>query len=236
MRSSVPRILSAERAVRLHYIVIDAHDLPGPAPVLDACARLEGPVRARQRDPHRDRRERTGRHMLHAGHRSQDGQEPRASRPHPAAQRTAIRRSNAFSRSGHAESTSGRPVLSPGLSLPTRRETSPASCARRKRSSAKAWHREPQTDPVPARGFVVAECDVRLGGRGPMTVRSLTARIWAGVQRARLRPSRFRYSRRGRAQAERDGQSEGARPGPLAVRAGGLPLPGGPFAPVRRCR
>jgi hypothetical protein len=25
-------------------------------------------------------------------------------------------------------------------------------------------------------------------------------------------------------------------PGPLAVRAGGLPLPGGPFVPARRCR
>jgi hypothetical protein len=33
-----------------------------------------------------------------------------------------------------------------------------------------------------------------------------------------------------------DGQPEGARPGPLAVRAGGLLLPGGPFVPGRRCR
>jgi hypothetical protein len=50
-----------------------------PGPVLDAGAGLEGPVRAGERDRHRDRPERAGRHVLHAGHRSQDGQEPRAS-------------------------------------------------------------------------------------------------------------------------------------------------------------
>jgi fatty-acyl-CoA synthase len=69
----------------------------------------------------------------------------------PAAPRTAIRRLTASSRSGLAGSTSGRPALSPGLSWPTRRETSSASCARRKRSSDEAQHREPQTDPVRGR-------------------------------------------------------------------------------------
>ena len=54
-------------------------------------------------------------------------------------------------RSGRAGSTSARPALNPGLSLPTRRETSSASCGRRKRSSDKAQHREPQTDPVGGR-------------------------------------------------------------------------------------
>jgi hypothetical protein len=39
---------------------------------------------------------------------------------------SAIRRLSAFSRSGRAGSTSARAALSPGLSLPTRRETSSA--------------------------------------------------------------------------------------------------------------
>ena len=47
--------------------------------------------------------------------------------------------------SGHAGPASGRPALNPGPSLPTQRETSSASCARRRRSSVKAEHRAPQT-------------------------------------------------------------------------------------------
>jgi DNA-directed RNA polymerase subunit RPC12/RpoP len=66
----------------------------------------------------------------------------------PAAPRTAIRRSTVCLRSGLAASTSDRPALSPGLCLPTRRETSSVSCARRKHSSDEARHQEPQTDPV----------------------------------------------------------------------------------------
>ena len=42
----------------------------------------------------------------------------------PAVPRTAIRKLTAFLRSVRAESTSGRPALSPGLSLPILRETS----------------------------------------------------------------------------------------------------------------
>jgi hypothetical protein len=49
---------------------------------------------------------------------------------------------------GHAGPASGRPALNPGLSWPTRRETSSASCVRRTRSSDEAQHPEPQTDPV----------------------------------------------------------------------------------------
>jgi hypothetical protein len=45
-------------------------------------------------------------------------------------------------RSGRAGPASARPALNPGLSWPTRRETSSASCARRKRSSDEAQHRE----------------------------------------------------------------------------------------------
>ena len=57
-----------------------------------------------------------------------------------------------------------------------------------------------------------------------------------GIQRAGLRPSPVRVIAQGRVQADRDGQPEGARPGPLAVRAGGLPRPGGPSGHARRCR
>ena len=57
-----------------------------------------------------------------------------------------------------------------------------------------------------------------------------------GIQRAGLRPSPVRVIAQGRVQADRDGQPEAARPGPLAVRAGGLPRPGGPSAHARRCR
>ncbi len=49
---------------------------------------------------------------------------------------------------GRARPASARRALSPGLSWPIRRETSSASCGRRKRSSDEARHREPQTDPV----------------------------------------------------------------------------------------
>ncbi len=49
---------------------------------------------------------------------------------------------------GRAGPASARPALNPGLSWPALRETSSASCARSKRSSDEAQHREPQTDPV----------------------------------------------------------------------------------------
>jgi len=67
------------------------------------------------------------------GHRSQDGQEPRASRPHQ--QRRGPRSGDRPPPGARgAGSTSGRPALSPGPSVPIPRETSSASCARRKPS------------------------------------------------------------------------------------------------------
>jgi hypothetical protein len=39
---------------------------------------------------------------------------------------------------------------------------------------------------------VLADRVVRPAGRGPRVVRSLTVRIWVGIQRARVGPSRFR--------------------------------------------
>jgi len=48
--------------------------------------------------------------------------------------------------------------LSPGLSWPILRETSSASCARRKRSSDEAQHQEPQTDPVRGRRVHSPSC------------------------------------------------------------------------------
>ena len=53
--------------VSLHHIVIDAHDLTGPGPVLVPRPRLADPVRRRRaRGRHRPARERAGRHLLHA--------------------------------------------------------------------------------------------------------------------------------------------------------------------------
>ena len=68
---------TAGRPVRLHHIVVDAHDLPGMARFWTQAPGWKGPVRAGERDRHRDRPERARRHVLHAGHRPQDGQEPR---------------------------------------------------------------------------------------------------------------------------------------------------------------
>jgi len=62
--------------VRLHHIVVDAHDLPGLARFWTQALGWSCP---NERDRYRDRRERTLRHVIHAGHRRQDGQEPRAS-------------------------------------------------------------------------------------------------------------------------------------------------------------
>jgi hypothetical protein len=81
IRSSVPRMLpacpsgSATSSLTLTICPLWPA-LARSGPLLDAGAGLDGPVRARERDRHRDRRERTRRHVLHAGHRSQDGQEP----------------------------------------------------------------------------------------------------------------------------------------------------------------
>jgi hypothetical protein len=77
-------------------------------------------------------------------------------------------------------------------------ESDPAAVVRRLAASGRGKRRFPLSwnrlarGPAMARQCVLAQRDVRPDGCGPMTVRSLTARIWAGIQRARLRSARFR--------------------------------------------
>ena len=136
--------------VRLHHIVIDTRDLPGLARFWTQA--LGWQVLS----------DRENEIVIETGKNAPAGMcfmpvtdpETVKNRVHldlTSRPRTAIRRSTASLRSGRAGPASARPALSPGLSLPTRRETSSASCARRKRSSDEARHREPQTDPIRGR-------------------------------------------------------------------------------------
>jgi Glyoxalase-like domain len=133
--------------VRLHHIVVDAHDLPGLARFWTQA--LGWKVLS----------ERENEIVIGTDENAPVGMcfmpvtDPKTVKnacisTSPAAPRTAIRRPAAFSRSGLAGPASARPAPNPGLSSPARRETSSASCARSKRSSDEAQHREPQTDPV----------------------------------------------------------------------------------------
>ena len=113
-QSGVPRILPVypSDCTTSSLTLTTCPGWPGPGRRRSA----EGCLRARERDRRRDRRERTGGHVLHAGHRSQDGQEPRASRPDHQRRRprSGDRPPSCAWRAG---SRSGRPAQSPGLSL-----------------------------------------------------------------------------------------------------------------------
>ena len=111
--------------VRLHHIVVDAHDLPGLARFWTQA--LGWKVLS----------ERENEIVIGTDENAPAGMcfmpvtDPRRSRTayiltSPAAPRIAIRRLTAFLRSGRAGSTSARLALSLGLSLPTPRETSSA--------------------------------------------------------------------------------------------------------------
>jgi hypothetical protein len=111
--------------VRLHHIVVDAHDLPGLARFWAQA--LGWKVLS----------ERENEIVIGTDENAPVGMcfmpvtDPKTvkNRVHldlTSSARTAIRRSTAFLRSGRAGSTSARPALSPGLSLPTPRETSSA--------------------------------------------------------------------------------------------------------------
>jgi len=127
--------------VRLHHIVIDTHDLPGLArfwaqalgwKILSQRAReiVIGPAEDAPvgmcfmpvTDP------KTVKNRMHL-----DLTTSAADRDQEIDRLLAL---------GRAASTSGRPVLSPGRSWPTLRETSSAWCAQSKPSPAKTEHRE----------------------------------------------------------------------------------------------
>ena len=133
--------------VRLHHIVVDAHDLPGlarfwtQAPGWKVLSERENEIVTVTDEnapvgmcfmPVTDPK--TAKNRVHLDLTSS------------AADRD--QEIDRFLALGARRVDSGRPALSPGLSLPARRETSSASCARRKRSSDEAQHREPQTNPV----------------------------------------------------------------------------------------
>ena len=127
---------------RLHHIVIDAHDLPGLARFWTQA--LGWKILS----------ERENEIVIGTGENAPVGicfmpvtdLKTVKNRVHVDLTTSAADRDREIgrlSRSGRAGSTSGRPVLSPGLSWPTPRETSSAWYARRKRSSVEALHKEP---------------------------------------------------------------------------------------------
>jgi hypothetical protein len=151
--------------VRLHHIVVDDHDLPGlarfwtQAPGWKVLSERENEIVIGTDE------------NAPAGMCFMPVTDPKTvkNRVHLDLTSSAADRDQEIDRLlalGRAGSTSGRPALNPGLSLPTRRETSSASCARRKRSSDEAQHREPQTDPVRGRrvrpiSSIGVRCDTR---------------------------------------------------------------------------
>jgi hypothetical protein len=134
--------------VRLHHIVIDAHDLPGLARFWTQA--LGWKILS----------EREKEIVLGADENAPAGicfmpvTDPKTvkNRVHLELTTSAADRDQEIDRllalRARAGPASGRPALSPGLSWPTRRETSSASSARRRRSPDEAQHREPQADPV----------------------------------------------------------------------------------------
>jgi hypothetical protein len=133
--------------VRLHHIVIDAHDLPGLARFWTQVLGwkiLSG---------------RESEIVIGTGENAPAGMcfmpvtDPRTvkNRVHLDLTSSAADRDQEIGRLlalGARRPASDRPALSPGPFWPTQRETSSASCARRRRSPDEAQHREPQADPV----------------------------------------------------------------------------------------
>jgi Glyoxalase-like domain len=128
---------TGDMPVRLHHIVIDAHDLPGLARFWTKA--LGWKVLC----------ERENEIVIGTDENAPLGicfmpvTDPKTvkNRVHLDLTSGAADRDQEIDRllgSGLAGSISGRPAKSPGLSWPTPRETSSAWCARRKRSSVKA--------------------------------------------------------------------------------------------------
>jgi hypothetical protein len=134
--------------VRLHYIVVDAHDLPGLARFwTQALGWKVLSEREREIVIGTDQNAPVGMCFMPV-----TGAKIVKNRVHLDLTTSAEDRDReiggAFSRSVPAGSTSGRPARSPGPSWPTRKETSSAWYARRKRSSGKARCSSAETDPV----------------------------------------------------------------------------------------
>jgi len=130
---------TGDMPVRLHHIVIDAHDLPGLARFWTKA--LGWKVLS----------EREAEIVIGTDENALAGicfmpvtglktVKTACILTSPPAPPIAITKSAASLRSGRAGPASGRPAPSPGLSWPIRKETSSAWCARRRRSSAEACH------------------------------------------------------------------------------------------------
>jgi hypothetical protein len=144
--------------VRLHHIVVDAHDLPGLARFWTQA--LGWTVLSEREDEiviGTDENALVGMCFMPVA-------EPKTvkNRVHLDLTSGAADRDQEIDRLlalGARRVDIGQTGAESWTAWPTRRETSSASCARRKRSSDEAQHREPQTDPVRA-----AEADVRPKG------------------------------------------------------------------------
>jgi hypothetical protein len=123
--------------VRLHHIVVDAHDLPG-------LARFWTQALGWKVLSERENEIVSGTDQnVPVGMCFMPVTDPKTvkNRVHLDLTSTAADRDQEIDRLlalGARRVDIGRLALSPGLSLPTRRETSSASCVRRKRSSVKA--------------------------------------------------------------------------------------------------